>query len=71
MRLICACISSFCLLSVALSFLPQVEGEYCDMVNQHQKSNGAYGWPPYKGQCKNTVTSQTVRDSTKVKTLSL
>ena len=25
------------------------ERMYCEMVDIHRASNGAYGWPPYKG----------------------
>lgn len=25
---------------------------YCEMVEIHQDSNGQYGWPPFKGECK-------------------
>jgi hypothetical protein len=30
------------------------ERMYCEMVEIHRASNGAYGWPPYKGEevCK-------------------
>jgi hypothetical protein len=30
------------------------ERMYCEMVDIHRASNGAYGWPPYKGEegCK-------------------
>lgn len=25
---------------------------YCDMVQQFKDTNGQYGWPAYKGECK-------------------
>jgi len=25
---------------------------YCDMVRMHSETNGAAGWPAYKGGCK-------------------
>ena len=25
---------------------------YCEMVAEYKASNGEYGWPAYKGECK-------------------
>lgn len=32
--------------------------EYCRMVGIYKKSNGAYGWPDYKGNAKEVCSEQ-------------
>ena len=34
------------------------EEEYCRMVGIYKKSNGAYGWPDYKGNAKEVCSEQ-------------
>lgn len=50
----------FCVLGLAFAFAGAYDSDhaadqqsmYCEMVETYKKTNGQYGWPPYKGECK-------------------
>ena len=49
-----ALLASALLLAGMLDLADQLEAErqYCEMVRTWEDTHGRYGWPPYRGKCK-------------------
>ena len=45
-----AAITALAVAALCATSDPNPEAEYCDMVRIYKESNGAYGWPAYKGE---------------------
>lgn len=48
MTLIIVSITTIC--ALAYTAEPDVNKQYCEMVELYHNTGGEYGWPPYKGE---------------------